>query len=510
MIRLYRNGVNVKPNAPIFTSCISAWSRCKNNDAPEHAERLFDSLIELYEETTDKDFKPTTPTGSAVITAWARASGRPDSIDRAVAALKKLKKFVEPDLISYNSLLDACGKAGMGQKAMELLEWLESTSKSDRAELQPNIISYSIVLAALAKDRDPGSVGRAERLLERMAASDSQVKPNLISYSSLLDAYGKAGMGQKAMELLEWLESRSKSGRTELQPDIISYNIVITALAKSRDPGSVGRAERLLERMAASDSQVKPNLISYGSLLDAYGKTGMGQKAMELLDWLESTSKSGRAEFQPNIISYNCVLSALAKDRDAGSVGHAERLLERLAASDSQVKPNQRSFFAVIDAIARSNYTDKGQRAHSLMKRTIDAYNQGNQSMKPDVFTFTALIKAYGGTRGSPSNKRRALALAFEAIQSLETSDFGSPNEVTFLMLLRAVDDLAANNAERVQHLQEVFMRCAKAGYVSVQILKEVRGLPSMKSVQRLDPAWIRNVPKRDRPRLERRDARVQ
>jgi hypothetical protein len=139
------------------------------------------------------------------------------------------------------------------------------------------------------------------------------------------------------------------------------------------------------------------------------------------------------------------------------------------------------------------------------MKRMIDAYKQGDQSMKPDVFSFTVLIKACGNTRGTPADERRALTIAFEAMKALETSEFGSPNQVTFWALLGAVDQLALKS-EMVHLLGAVFERCATGGHVSKQILELpfIQKLPSIRSMKALDHAWIRNVPKRDRPRLDR------
>jgi hypothetical protein len=341
MIRFYHDGVDVKPNLVSFTTCIAAWARCNDPSAPENAERLFDTLIQLYKESGDSDFEPTAEVGNAAITAWARAVHRPDSTERAIATLEKLKNFAEPDLISYNAVLSAYSKAGMGLKATEMLTWLEASTE------------------------------------------------------------------------------------TKLQPDIISYNSVLTALAKDREPGSTQQAEALLEKM-------------------------------------ERLSESGK----------------------------------------THVRPNKISFTTVIDAWARSENAGQAWKAYALVTKMVKTYEAGDGSTKPDVFVFSVLMKACARTRGPQKDKHAALSMAFDAMKVLETTEFGPPNHIAFLSLMRAVNRLLGNESERVKLLASVFQRCAAGGHVSKQVIAEVQvsGLESL--IQQLHPDWIRNVPPRDRPLL--------
>jgi pentatricopeptide repeat protein len=343
MIHSYRDGVDVKPNLVSFTTCIAAWARCKDENAPEKAERLLDTLIELYKESGDKDFEPTVEAGNAVITAWARAY-RLDSTERAILTFEKLKNFAEPDQITYNAVLSAYSKAGMGRKATEMLEWMEEISETDDGrKLQPDIISYNSVLAALAKDPEAGSNERAEALLERM-------------------------------------ERLSKSGKT-------------------------------------------------------------------------------------------------------------------------YARPNKISFTTVIDAWSRWEIEGQALKAYALVTKMIKKYEAGDHSMKPDVFVFSVLMKACGRTRGVLKDKHNALSMAFDAMKVLETTEFGPPNHIAFLTLMRAVKQLLRHEPERAKILASVFERCAKGGYVANQVIAEAQESRELEFViKQLHPNWIRNVPSRDRP----------
>jgi hypothetical protein len=80
--------------------------------------------------------------GNALISAWVRYASRDDSVERAVGALKKLKQYAEADLVSYNTVLDAMSKKGLGRQAMSLLNWLETVSaQSNQGHLKPDLVS---------------------------------------------------------------------------------------------------------------------------------------------------------------------------------------------------------------------------------------------------------------------------------------------------------------------------------------------------------------------------------
>jgi pentatricopeptide repeat protein len=202
MLQLYREGGNdIKPNSILVTTCIAAWSRAAVTctHAPERAEHLWTMLRNLHADTgySDKDFEPTTEIGNAVISAWSRCTSRLDSVQRALDALEVLKGTGMADLISYNTVLDAMSKKGMGQEAMALLMELERESLIPNSLVpSPDRVSYNSVLAALSRsnlNRD-ASAEEAEELLKRMdtfvtpsPASDGKQrhdrKPDLLSYT---------------------------------------------------------------------------------------------------------------------------------------------------------------------------------------------------------------------------------------------------------------------------------------------------------------------------------------
>ena len=273
MIKMYREGVDVKPNTWSFTSCIAAWSRCRHvPEAASEAENLLDTLIELYKETGDRDFIPDVDAGNAVIAAWVRASDDPQAINRGRNILNKMKAFARPNLVSYNTLLGGMAKRGFGKDALQLLEWLGHSS-----DLKPNIYSFNITLDALAKDEREGTTEAAEELLGRMERSN--VRPDRISYSSVINAWARSAGPDKAFRaaaLVDAMLQRSESGDGgSVKPDAYVFTTLLTVCFQSSPTLTKEQSQAVLaiavEAMKRLESGVygMPNHASYNAYMTA-------------------------------------------------------------------------------------------------------------------------------------------------------------------------------------------------------------------------------------------------
>merc|ERR1719198_2459633 len=92
-----------------------------------------------------------------------------------------LKRGVECNTITYNTLLDACGKCDAMCRASGLLEDMS------KANVEPDIITYSTLIKGYCIE---GSVEKAFRVLEDMKAQ-GKLQPDEIMYNSLLDGCAK-------------------------------------------------------------------------------------------------------------------------------------------------------------------------------------------------------------------------------------------------------------------------------------------------------------------------------
>ena len=75
------------------------------------------------------------------------------------------------------------------------------------------------------------------------------------------------------------MEALALEGRTELQPDTVSFNTVIDALAQSGQRGAQRRAEILLERMEVlskgeTSFPCEPDTLSFNIVINSWAKVG--------------------------------------------------------------------------------------------------------------------------------------------------------------------------------------------------------------------------------------------
>lgn len=275
MIQRYRDSAaDVKPNAYCFTTCIAAWARCREDsvalEPQEQAEHLWNELLQLYLESSDPAFRPSVETGNAVLTAWMRATHLADAMDRGKDILERMREFSQPDLRSYNILLNGMNWRGMGEEALKLLEWM----KQQGPELQPDRFSFNSVLAALAKDRTLSDAQeKAEEVLRRMELSN--VGADHFSYATVLDAWARSedndNKARRAEALVQVMMERYKSGESTIKPD----NYIFTNWIKACIPIKRNRyhddeerrysAFRAMEFLK-SKRYGKPNYVTYTNL----------------------------------------------------------------------------------------------------------------------------------------------------------------------------------------------------------------------------------------------------
>merc|ERR1712012_1112752 len=82
---------------------------------------------------------------------------------------------VAPDVVSYNSVINACAKAGKADRAER---WL---AKAIEGGVAPNVVSYTAVIDACAK---AGKAERAEHWLAQ--ARRSGIILNVVSYTAAM------------------------------------------------------------------------------------------------------------------------------------------------------------------------------------------------------------------------------------------------------------------------------------------------------------------------------------
>ncbi len=288
MIKQYRaTGLSIKPDARSFTTCIRAWARSTGHpNFAIRAQDVYDRMTHLYRTTEDDDIKPDSNAGNALIAAWAK-SLVDDSAERAARAFDDMKEFFEPDVYTYNALIDAYVRKGDVWKAYETLTKLENSTS-----VKPDIVSYNSTLQALSKE--PSGAPEAQKLLDRMIA-DENVVPDRISYTCVINAWGNNKFGHengahRAAILFDRMQQAYKQGNVRLKPDVIAFTSAIHASANVKGNADDKRAAlkfaiTTFELLKQNPQFGQPNHMTYHAIIRACSRLAMdGEERTRVLE----------------------------------------------------------------------------------------------------------------------------------------------------------------------------------------------------------------------------------
>ena len=540
------------PTTKTFNVALNAWAKSKSEQAGKRAEDIFAQMEDWLLECRRLSLPEASPNGRtlcAVMDAWAQ-SGAFDAAERVNAilevAIERQKKSLEegytsedvimkPDVVMFNTAIHAWANSEKGKgkdkygakKAEQVLELMAELNESgelgprtehdeDDAGLAPNTRSFTMLVNAWAEnvryERSGQNAEHAEAILNDMIVryreKGEDVKPNTMTFTACIKAWSKSvshpDFANRAQVIFHRMADLYRETHDEdFKPNVWAGNALISAWVRSLTEDSAERAEGVLESM---QEFCQPDLYSYNHVIDAYVKKRDALRALAVLKKLENSSA-----LQPDIVSYNTALQALSKDRR--SAPEAQALLDRMVA-DGHVRPDRVSYTCLINAWGvSSDYKENGAlNAAVILDGMLREYKEGNERLKPDVITFTSAINASANARGGAQQKRAAIKFAIMTLEQMKQSpDFDEPNHMTYSAMMKTCSRNSTGIAERIRLLVGVFQQSRDAGMLNGMALDMFKkGVPpsvqqdySVRDIQPAVPeAWCRNVRLADRPRI--------
>lgn len=290
------------------------------------------------------------------------------------------RRFFEPNVATYTIVLDGASRCPDPAERLVFAEQLlcrlvdESSGETGDPSLRPTVVTFGTVIHGLAGSKSLQAAERAEAWLRRLQALHSSggdwsdVRPNTVIYTSVIHAWANAGRADRAEALLREMYEESvlrgdgggggSHADFGVAPTLRTFNTVLAAWAKSSAPHSVRSAELLLRTMVE---------------LDAGG--GSGRVA-------------------PDLVSYNCLLSALARRRrDPDSLAKAEEVMERLLelgeTTNPAMTPNRITYaalFRIIEGMRGSGESKDGGEKAECARRWIARSNSREVTEDPGLW----------------------------------------------------------------------------------------------------------------------------
>ncbi|XP_043688559.1 pentatricopeptide repeat-containing protein At3g59040 isoform X1 [Telopea speciosissima] len=321
------------------------------------------------------------------------AYGKLGDFNRAERLLGYMnKKGYSPSVISHTALMEAYGRGGQYNKAEAVFRRMQSSGP------EPSALTYQIILKIFVQG---DKFYEAEAVFETLLNDEiSPLNPDQRMYHMMIYMYRKAGSYEKARRIFEKMTERKvpqttvtynslmsfesnykevstiydQMQRAGLQPDVVSYSLLINAYGKARREEE---ALAVFEEML--DAGVRPTLKVYNILLDAFAISGMTEEARTVFKCMR------RDKCTPDLCSYTTMLSAYV---NASDMEGAEKFFSRL--KQDGFEPNVVTYGALIKGYAKINNLEKMMEKYEEMRI---------QGIEANQTIFTTIMDAHGRNR---------------------------------------------------------------------------------------------------------------
>ncbi|KAJ3150953.1 hypothetical protein HDU86_006209 [Geranomyces michiganensis] len=256
------------------------------------------------------------------------------------------------------------------------------------------------------------------------AAASLKLDPNYLRSLQLKFADTSLKDGQSVQEL----RNRALELTKQRAPSVADFTQVIHVNGLLKRPVEAQAAFDLI-----SKSGLKPDLIAYNHLMDAYRRAGDLDKIVDIFQQLEELNLG------PDVVSYGIIIDACVRRRDLAS---AFRLYERMGKLG--IHATQPIFTSLIKGCLQANDPTRAWKTFDYMREKL---------YSPDAITYSLMIHACSKTQDA----ERALDL----FQEMAGKGL-SPTDVTFTALIQA----CGSRADYYNEAFELLGQMAAEGFI--------------------------------------------
>ena len=286
---------------------------------------LLNRMEQLCEEIGD-DFRPALSTYTSVVNAVLRSSDK--NVESFAARREVVERIRAKRDFIYKNIDAKKLKITTVRDVFSTLKYIENPNISQKlAKVSgerlyvPNRYNFNIIINALAQTGEAWAAHACEDILDfmiRRHVDESALTPTIETVNGCINAWARcttdSRSASRAEGILEKLNlAQTSSGLlTNVVPDNVSYNTIIRANGANAE-----RAEAILDTMmdlykSTGDPKIKPDLISYSSVLNAYAKAASNDpnassKSEEILNKMVKMQESEDGEMLVNTWCFNTV-----------------------------------------------------------------------------------------------------------------------------------------------------------------------------------------------------------
>jgi len=313
------------------------------------------------------------------------------------------KNSIRPSSISYGIAIKAYGMSGRLSEAVKVYEHMK------REGVEVSAVTYGCLINACIKNDD---LPHAFKLYSELSAEG--IKLNTILYTTLIKAYSKTGNNKRVFEIFQRMKEDPENA-----PNNVTYNSVLDCCVRQGDMES---AERVLRELYSHQS-LKPDIISFSTLIKGYIKERDLHRAVELLNDML------RKKVKPDEVLLNTLLDGCEKMKEYN------RGVEIWTLVRNYIYPSLMSFSIMMKIYGKLNM-------YSESRKIMDELRRNNE--KISIIIYTCYIRSCFTARKTE-----------EAMQVYKemTGKGLKPDEVTFSTMLFGL--ISARNAGYCKEILE-------------------------------------------------------
>jgi pentatricopeptide repeat protein len=224
-----------------------------------------------------------------------------DRVDDAAAFLTKWKERIPLNTVIYSTLIKGFAITRQADRALEAFDQMQAEG------IAPNLVTMNTLIDACARS---GHMARCGEILEDMQQKHG-VDPDRITYSTIVKGFCLAGEIQQAIAVME------SARRRGFPADVIIFNTILDACS-SRDKFQM--CDKLFAQMV--EEGVRPTNFTLTVLIKRYGREGNVNKGFELIDNLPQEHG-----FKANAQAHTCLISACVINKQ---MSRAMKVFERM------------------------------------------------------------------------------------------------------------------------------------------------------------------------------------
>ncbi|PKA58015.1 Pentatricopeptide repeat-containing protein [Apostasia shenzhenica] len=265
------------------------------------------------------------------------------------AAMSLFSSMEERNIRSWNSMITGLVQCGRAREALRLFQNMQLTRGGS---VKPDKITIASVISACAT---LGALDQGKWLHSYLRRQNLGF--DVVIGTSLIDMYGKCGCLDKAREVFDGMPEK----------DVMAWTAMISAFAVH---GCGQEAFILLEEMI--NQGLKPNHVTFGSLLSACAHSGLVEKGRCCFNLMRNVYM-----IEPQAQHYACMVDLLGR---AGLFSEAETLIRSMP-----MAPDCFVWGALLGACRMHGNVDLGERIADFLIG-LDPLNHAFYIVLSDIY----------------------------------------------------------------------------------------------------------------------------